>query len=267
VRIFEPAPDAHGKTKEGKRAAYINFHGGGWVFGGLPTDEDFCKRLTWELGVVCFDVDYRLAPEFKFPIPVNDCWDAFKWILEKKTQEFNLDPTRFAVGGVSAGGHLSAIIAHICRDESILLAFQLLAVPVCDLHVFSPTGELLDDQPYESYRENRDTVPLPMERMSYFHKHFLGCPRPKALDDDWKVSPIKAKRFDGLAPALIITAEMDPLRDEGEAYGEKMIEAGSKATILRVKGVPHTFMQMDDILEGGKIYNREVVKALREALL
>jgi len=82
VRIFEPAPDAHGKTKEGKRAAYINFHGGGWVFGGLPTDEDFCKRLTWELGVVCFDVDYRLAPEFKFPTPVNDCWDAFRWVSQ-----------------------------------------------------------------------------------------------------------------------------------------------------------------------------------------
>ena len=106
--------------------------------------------------------------------------------MEKKTQEFNLDPTRFAAGGCSAGGHLSAIVAHLCRDESISLAFQLLTVPVCDLHVFSPTGELLDNQPYESYRENRDTVPLPMERMSYFHKHFLGCPRPQVLDD---VSP------------------------------------------------------------------------------
>ena len=155
----------------------------------------------------------------------------------------------------------------MCRDLQIPLAFQLLAVPVCDLHIFTPTGELRSDQPYESYRECYHTQPLPAERMSWFHNQFLECPRPKELDGDWKVSPILAKDFRGLAPALVITAELDPLRDEGEAYAKKMNEAGSKAGIYRIKGAPHIIMQLDDILEGGKEFNRVVIRALREALV
>jgi acetyl esterase/lipase len=154
----------------------------------------------------------------------------------------------------------------MCRDASIPLAFQLLAVPVCDMHVFDSTGQLRLDQPYESYREIGFTQPLPMERMSYFHKAFLGNPRPKELDDDWKVSPMLAKNFKGLAPALVITAEMDPLRDEGEAYAKKMNDAGSKAEVHMIEGAPHIVMQLDGILEGGKEYNRVVVRAMRAAL-
>jgi acetyl esterase/lipase len=154
----------------------------------------------------------------------------------------------------------------MCRDASIPLAFQLLAVPVCDMHVFDSSGKLRPDQPYESYREMEFTQPLPAERMSYFAKAFLGNPRPKDLDDDWKVSPMLAKNFKGLAPALVITAEMDPLRDEGEAYAKKMNEAGTKAEVYRIKGAPHIVMQLDGILESGKEFNRVVVKALREAL-
>ena len=202
--------------------------------------------------------------------------------------QLNLDLRRMAVGGISAGGHLSAVIAHMCRDEGIPLAFQHLAVPACDMHVFTPEGVLRDDCPYDSYREMYHTVPLPVERMEYFHKKFLGYPRPLELDDvrsiypyqakrtsaemvaefllqDWKVSPIRAPNFSGLAPALITTAEMDVLRDEGEAYGKKMNENGSKAEMIRVKGAPHTFMLMDDILEIGQVYNREVIRALGEA--
>ncbi|TGO92226.1 hypothetical protein BPOR_0007g00100 [Botrytis porri] len=162
VRIFEPAPTIN----EGKpRPAYINFHGGGWVFGGLETDMEFCKRLVGELGCVVFDVDYRLAPEYQWPIPVDDCIEAFKWIeSDEMVQKRNLDRQRFAVGGISAGGMLAAV----------------------------------------------------------------NC----------KVSPIQANNFEGLAPALIMTAEMDPLRDED------------------------TFMSMDDILENGKRYNREAIRAL-----
>ncbi|KAH8646241.1 putative esterase [Xylariales sp. PMI_506] len=261
VRIFQPA----GGVTVQKRPVYVNFHGGGWVFGGLATDNDFCKRLVHELGCVVFDVDYRLAPEHKFPIPVDDCWAAFNWVRDHKAAEFNLDLDRVAVGGCSAGGHLSAVIAHMCRDQKIPLCFQLLGVPVCDMHVFTPMGELSPDCPYESYREMYYTQPLPTERMMWFHNKFLGCPRPKELDDDWRVSPIKASNFGGLSPALILTAEMDPLRDEGEAYGKKMNEGGSKAEVIRVKGAPHTFMQLDGILEIGQLYNRESVRALGSA--
>lgn len=188
-------------------------------------------------------------------------------IRDHKEKEFNLDLSRVAVGGCSAGGHLSAVIALMCREASIPLAFQLLSVPVCDMHVFGRTGELRPDQPYASYREMEFTQPLPAARMSYFHKAFLGNPRPEELDHDWRVSPMLAKSFAGLAPALVITAEMDPLRDEGEEYGRRLIEAGSKAQVVRIKGAPHTIMQLDALLEGGKEYNRIVVKALREVLL
>lgn len=153
----------------------------------------------------------------------------------------------------------------MCRDASIPLAFQVLEVPVCDLSVFDANGELLPDQPYESYHELAFTQPLPLERMAYFHKHFLGNPRPEGLAEDWKVSPMKAKNFGGLAPALVIVAEMDVLKDEGMEYARKMNEAGSKAELVEIKGAPHTVMQMDDILEGGKEFNRVFVHALKEA--
>ena len=154
----------------------------------------------------------------------------------------------------------------MCRDASIPLAFQLLTVPVLDMHVFDANGKLRPDQPYESYREMEFTQPLPVERMSYFHKAFLGNPRPKELDDDWKVSPMLARNFKDLAPALVMTAEMDLLKDEGEAYAEKMNAAGSKAEVHRIMGAPHIVMQMDGILEGGKEYNRLVVRRLKQAL-
>ncbi|SPO06848.1 related to esterase [Cephalotrichum gorgonifer] len=260
VRIFQPAQVTPGQAP---RPAYINFHGGGWVFGGLATDVDLCKRLALEVGCVVFDVDYRLAPEFKFPVPVDDCWTAFNWVRDTKAAELNLDLDKVAIGGCSSGGHLAAVTAHRCRDADIPLAFQLLGIPVCDLHVFTPMGELRPDCPYESYREMYHSQPLPAERMMWFHKKFLGCPRPKELDDDWKVSPIRAPSFEGLAPALIVTAEMDVVRDEGEAYGRKMREAGCEAEVIRVGGAPHAFMQMDGIMEIGQLYNRESVRALR----
>jgi acetyl esterase/lipase len=155
-------------------------------------------------------------------------------------------------------------MAHLCRDAGIPLAFQLLAVPVCDLHVFTPTGTLRSDQPYASYRENEFTQPLPAERMSYFHNHFLGAPRKKELDEDWRVSPMLAKSFKGLAKALVVTAEMDPLRDEGEVYAGKLKEAGVEVETVRIKGAPHIVMQLDGILEGGREYNRVVIKTLKE---
>lgn len=154
----------------------------------------------------------------------------------------------------------------MCRDNGIPLAFQMLGVPVCDLSIFTPTGQLRPDQPYDSYRELYHTQPLSAERMSYFHNHFLGIPRAKELDDDFRVSPILAKNFKGLAPALIITGEMDLLKDEGEAYGKKMNEGGSKAEVYMIKGACHLIAQLDDICEGGKEYNRVVLRALREGL-
>ncbi|EXJ92513.1 hypothetical protein A1O3_01065 [Capronia epimyces CBS 606.96] len=259
VRVYERDSDsdsASGRSStpaQAPRPVYINYHGGGWVFGGLPTDFDFCKRIVRALDCVVFDVDYRLSPEYKYPIPVDDCVTALHWIRTHKKDEFNLDLNRVAVGGCSAGGHLSAVVAHICRDAGIPLALQILSVPVTDLHVFSREGSIRPDQPYPSYKDLADTQPLPLERMEYFHKAFLGSPRPEHLENDWKVSPILAPNFTGLAPALVLTAEMDVLRDEGEAYGAKMKEAGCEVDLIRFKGAPHTFMQLDGELNSSPL--------------
>ncbi|OJD30713.1 esterase [Diplodia corticola] len=264
IRMFEPV-DGGGRSNN-KKPAYMNFHGGGWVFGGgLAKDHEFCKRLVHSLGCVAFDVDYRLAPEYPHPTQVEDCWDAFQW-MRAKADEFGVDLEKLAVGGASAGGHLAAVVAFRCRDNGIPLAFQLLQVPVTDLvAVFTPTAELDPKCPYESYREMWDVVVLPGERMSYFQKAWLGNPRPAKYDDDWEVSPIKNPDLSKLAPALIVTAEMDPLRDEGEAYGRKMNEAGSKADVWRIPGVPHTVVHLDGILKGGQEFNERALKALSEA--
>jgi acetyl esterase/lipase len=205
IRICEPTQSSEGSKP---RPVYINFHGGGWVFGDLETGFNFCKRMAIELDCVTFDVDYRLAPEYPFPTAVEDSWAAVNWVganylgeewrgffhrqnltyvlilpqIRNKAEEFNLDLDRVAVGGCSCGGHLAAVMAHMCRDTGIPLALQLLAVPVTDLHVFTPTGELSPDCPYESYRELADTVPLSRARMAWFHNQFLGNPRPKELD-------------------------------------------------------------------------------------
>ncbi|CAL5869047.1 uncharacterized protein PFLUO_LOCUS3275 [Penicillium psychrofluorescens] len=266
IRIFEPAP----KPDQKKRAVYVNFHGGGWVFGGLAFDHDFCKRLVDRLDgdLVAFDVDYRLAPEHRYPTAIDDCWAALNWIRNEKAAELSLDCDRFAVGGVSAGGHLSAVISHLCRDAHIPLRLQILTVPVCDLHsVFTPNGDFdRANCPYESYREMEFAPALPVARMEYFHRHFLGETRPAASDLDWKISPMLATNMADLAPALVHTAELDPLRDEGEAYARKLEEGGNRVEVVRVSGVPHTFPVMDGILKGAIQYNEKVLKVLQREL-
>ncbi|KAK2744122.1 hypothetical protein FQN57_004382 [Myotisia sp. PD_48] len=269
IRIFQMAPikDAEGKPK--KRGAYINFHGGGWVFGGLFSDHHLLKKFVHGVGgdIVCFDVDYRLAPEYKYPTGIDDCWTAFNWV-RSKADEYNLDVSRLAVGGASAGGHLSAVVAHMCRDNGYPLALQLLIVPVTDMHnSFTPEG-VFDPKntPYESYREMEHTAALPAARMAYFHRHWLGNPRPERSAEDWKISPILATNFTGLAPAFVWTAEMDPLRDEGEAYAAKLRAAGVPTEHIRVPGCPHTFGHLDEILDGGKLFVSKNIEVLAKAL-
>ncbi|KAG5209686.1 Abhydrolase superfamily protein [Trichophyton interdigitale] len=269
VRVFEMAPIKLSPGRDKKRGAYINFHGGGWVFGNLDTDHHKCKRIANELQgeVVVFDVDYRLAPEHPYPTAIEDCWAAVQWVRSRAI-EFNLDISRLAVGGASAGGHLAAVMAHLCRDYGYPLKLQLLIVPVVDMHSsFTADGKFdRKNTPYESYREMEHTVPLSAERMAYFHRQWLGVPRPVQSEADWMISPIFAPNFADLAPAIVWTAEMDPLRDEGAAYVKKLESAGVKVEHICVPGAPHTFSHHDAILEGGKLFKKQSIAALADAL-
>ncbi|CZT04786.1 related to esterase [Rhynchosporium graminicola] len=234
--------------------AYLTTYGRALVEqGNLKITEQKCPVSGGEITIRIFEPGVEKYGDWMKPV-------------DAKQSEFNLDLDRLAIGGVSAGGHLAAVVAHMCRDASIPLAYQLLAVPVCALHIFAPDGTSLLSQPYASYRDLANTQPLPLERMTYFHRHFFGNPRPKELDVDWRVSPMHAKSFKGLAKALVVTAEMDLLKDEGVIYAGKLRDAGVAVQEVQIKGAPHTFMQMDGILEGGKEYNRVTVKALHEAL-
>lgn len=143
-------------------------------------------------------------------------------------------------------------------------AINLTKFPVLDLHIFDRHGNLLPDQPYASYRSFALNQPLPLERMTYIHNQFLD---PSSLSKplDWRISPIRAPRFKGLASTLLFTAEIDVLRDVGEAYFKKLKNAGVDTKHVRLKGTYHTFMQHDDFLESGKEYNQIVVGRLRDA--
>jgi acetyl esterase len=204
--------------------------------------------------VTAVAVDYRLAPESPFPAAVDDCLAAVRWVAEPSTAaDLAIDPGRMAVGGDSAGGNLAAVVAQQLRDTGPALRFQLLVYPATDMH-FS----------HRSFDENADGYFLTQADMMWFRGHYCGT-------DNWKdprLSPLLAadEAVRGLAPALVITAEYDPLRDEGEAYAAKLQAAGVDAKASRYDSVIHGFFSMGDLVPEGKAAIDEAAAALRAAL-
>jgi acetyl esterase len=243
VRIYTPAGN-------GPFPVLVYIHGGGWVICDLDTHDAACRSLTNQAGCVTVSVDYRLAPEHKFPAAVEDSYAATLWAAEH-ARELNGDPGRIAVGGDSAGGNLAAAVALMARDSGKPnLCFQLLVYPAVD-------GSLAT----ESMRAFKDYFLTP-ELVSYFWNHYV---RSDADRKNPLASPTLAGNFRGLAPALIITAEFDPLRDEGEAYGEKLRAAGVPVAITRYNGMIHGFFTMADVLDQGKQAVAESAAALKKA--
>jgi acetyl esterase len=196
-------------------------------------------------------VDYRLAPEHKFPAAVEDCYAATKWVAENASS-IGGDATRIAVSGDSAGGNLAAVVTLIARDSKKLpLVFQVLIYPV--------TGAGYDTQ---SARENATGYFLTKDDMLWFDSLYL---RSDADRDNPRVAPLRAKTLSGLPPALVITAEFDPLRDDGEAYADRLRNSGVDVVCTRYNGMIHGFMSMP--FEQGKKARQEVVKALRNAFV
>lgn len=212
----------------------IYFHGGGGVIGDLDSEDAFCRRLTNLVGCLVISVGYHLAPEYKFPSGAEECYAASQWVWAH-ADSYHGDPSRIAIGGMSAGGSLAAVVAHMARDRGgPALVFQLLLVPLTDFRL--PNTPSL-----EKYAEGYF---LTIEDIIWFTNHCLNNEEDKTNP---LASPYLAPTFSGLPPALIITAEYDPLRDDGERYGNRLKEAGVPVTISRRKGAIHGFLVPDQL--------------------
>lgn len=229
----------------------VYFHGGGWVIGNLDAADVPCRHLADKAGCVVVSVEYRKAPEHKFPAAPDDAYAAVQWI-QAHAHELGGDPRRIAVGGDSAGGNLAAVVALKARDRGdVSLCCQVLVYPVTN-HGFDTA----------SYRDNADGYYLTRDGMAWFWNHYLA----DAGDGSHPyASPLRAESLAGLPPALVITAEFDPLRDEGEAYAERLAAAGTPVTAARYDGMIHGFFWMPGVMEQGRLAIDQCAQALRQA--
>ena len=246
VRVYTPS-DAVG----GSAPLLIWIHGGGWVIGDLDTADATARALANRSGAVTVSVDYRLAPEHPAPAPLEDCLAALTWCVEN-AELLGVDASRVAVGGDSAGGNLAACLCQRVRDDfGPDIDFQLLVYPVTDCTMSSASIE-----------QNAEGYFLTKAGMEWFVGHYVAQGDPK----DPAVSPLHADNLAGLPPALVITAEFDPLRDEGEAYAAKLREAGVPVEQARYDGQIHGFFGLAAVLEDGQHAVDRAGAALRAAL-
>ena len=249
VRIYRPAAD--GATRPG----IVYFHGGGFVICDLDSHDGACRRLANSVDAVVVSVDYRLAPEHRWPAAADDAFAATKWVAGH-AGELGIDPERLAVAGDSAGGNLTAVVAQMARDrDGPPLAFQLLVYPVTDL---SATRSA-----HASQTENARGYFLTIDQMEWYREQYLAA---DADGEEPYASPLKAGSFAGLPAAFVVTAEMDPLRDEGEAYARALEAAGVPVELHRAPGMFHGFFNMDAVLDGSKQAQRVAFDAMRAAL-
>lgn len=242
VRIYTPAG-------RGPFPILMNFHGGGWVIGDLDTADAQCRDLCRLAGCVVVSVDYRLAPEYPFPAAADDCYAATQWAAANAAA-INGDPRRLAVGGDSAGGNLAAVVSLMARDrKGPAIAFQLLVYPVTNA-----------DYGTASYRENADGYLLTRASMEWFWNHY--CPTDAAKANPY-ASPARASSLANLPPALVLTAEFDPLRDEGEAYAAALRKAGVSAECVRYDGLIHGFFAMSHVVPAGRPGMEKAAATLR----
>jgi acetyl esterase len=246
IRIYSPERDM---SNSGPSPALVYFHGGGWVLCDLDTHDVICRAIARRSNAVVISVDYRLAPEHQFPAAVIDCYAAVNWVSEN-SERLGIDPHRIAVGGDSAGGNLAAVISLQSRDEAgPHIALQILVYPVTDLSSF--------DTP--SYQEFAEGYGLTAAEMEWFRAQYLARPEDARCVH---ASPLLAPDLHGLPPALIITAECDPLRDEGEAYAKRLQAAGVPIRLTRYAGMIHPFFSMP----GGVTQAREAIAEVAAAV-
>ena len=248
VRIYTPPGSGN---DSGPFPGLVWFHGGGWVVGDLDSADSTARHLCVGADCVVVSVDYRLAPDTKFPGPAEDCYAATQW-LAANAESLNVDPARIATGGDSAGGNLSAAISLMSRDRGgCNLVFQLLVYPV--------TERSFDTV---SYVENGEGYSLSRDGMIWYWEHYLADAADAANP---YAAPAQAADLSGLPPALVITAEYDPLRDEGEAYAQKLTAAGTPTVCTRYDGMIHGFFGMSAVVDKAKQAVAQGATCLREA--
>ena len=235
ARVYRPEGD-------GPRPTVVFLHGGGFVIGDLDTHDNVCRRLARDVDAVVVSVDYPLAPEHPFPAAGEACYAALRHVAEH-IDDFGGDAERLVVGGDSAGGNLGAVCAQLARRDGLALAAQLLVYPAVDL---------LRD--YPSRQENATGYFLSLDDMQWFAANYLGVsdpddPRAAELATDPRLSPIHGE-LDGLAPAVVATAEFDPLRDEGNAYADALTAAGVSVAHRQFGGLIHGFYGMEAFSAG-----------------
>jgi len=228
----------------------LYFHGGGFTIGSIATHDVLCRQLSHLAGCAVVSLDYRLAPEHKFPTAANDAWDALHWLADHATS-LGLDAARLAVGGDSAGGTLAAMCAVLARDADLPLALQLLFYPGCAAHQDTP-----------SHQKFARGFLLEEADISWFFKHYVRSPADR---DNWRFAPLNAPDVAGVAPAWLGLAECDPLVDEGLMYGDKLRAAGVRVELEIYRGVTHEFIKMGRVLPEARQAHADAARALRDA--
>ncbi len=229
-------------------------HGGGFVIGDLDTHDNQCRTICREVEAVVLSVGYRLAPEAPFPAAVEDCGAALNWTAEH-VQELGGDPKRLAIAGDSAGGNLAAVTAQLARGAGgPRISAQLLIYPGTDFRD--------DGARYPSRAENADGYFLTAEDMRWFSENYVGSSDPS----DPSLSPILSENLAGLPPAVVVTAEYDPLRDEGEAYARALEQAGVPVTLVRYDGLIHGFFDLAPLSPAAAVAVGETCANLKRLL-
>ena len=249
VRFYRPA----GSSPSDQLPVLVLFHGGGWVIGNLDSHDNTARWLANRAGVAVASVDYRLGPEHVFPAAVEDCWIATQWIAANGT-ELGIDPQRVVVGGDSAGGNLAAVVALLARDAGApSIRLQVLVYPAVDARMG-----------HSSVDENGTGYLLSKGDMVWFYGHYgLG---QVVQADDWRLSPLLAPSLADVAPAYVITAEFDPLRDEGEAYAAALEAANVPVEHRRFEGMIHGFFGMVGTIDAADEAQEEAAKAIIAAV-
>lgn len=245
VRIYRP-------TTDDSLPVCLYFHGGGFVIGGLASHDPVCRDIAARANAVVVAVDYRLAPEHVFPAAIEDCWAVTQWVAANG-EALRVDSSRLAVAGDSAGGNLAAVMTLRARDAgSPSIAFQLLIYPATSQEEF----------PSRSHPDTQ-TIFLNLELMRWFWENYV----PDGIDTNSpELSPILADDLSGLPTAWVITAECDPLRDEGEAYAKRLADAGVSVEYRHIDAMPHAFFHMCGALPAAKAALTEAAEALGKAL-